>query len=363
MTVLDGGRPHAPSLLDAYEAVICDLDGVVHRGHRAVPGAPEALQRAVRAGRRVIYATNNASRPPSDVVAHLTDLGAPAGDGSVVTSAQAGAVHVLQLVGPDVPVVALGGPGVVEALAEQGLRPVSAAVGEAEAVLQGYGPALTVADFAAATRHLLRGVPWVATNGDRTLPVEWGAAPGNGAYVELLRQVVGRDPDAVTGKPAAPLYDLAVARLGADRDHVLAIGDRLDTDIDGASAAGVSSAWVLTGVHRPSDLLRGDRPAPTYLLGSLDELHKPYAAPLRAGDGWECGVYHAAVVTESDGAVHLDVGLTADAPAAARLPRAGEPCASEAVRAALAALVEARDAGVPRPALVQAAALVDGDPR
>jgi HAD superfamily hydrolase (TIGR01450 family) len=351
------------SLLSAYDALICDLDGVVHRGHRAVAGAPEALHRALASGRPVIYATNNASRPPSDVVAHLTGLGAPATVETVVTSAQAGAVRVREMVPSGSAVVALGGPGVVEALAEQGLRPVSPDAAEAAAVLQGYGPTLTVADFAAATRHLLGGVPWVATNGDLTLPVEWGAAPGNGAYVELLRQVVGRGPDAVTGKPAAPLYDLAVARLGVSRERVLAVGDRLDTDIDGAVAAGVDSAWVLTGVHGPSDLLATGRPRPTYVIGSLTELHEAYAAPRRTGDAWVCGPFSATVVTDPVPEVRLVVEVVSNSPEHRGTLLGGERWPIEAVRAGLAALLEARDTErAPAAALARAAALLDGPP-
>ena len=320
--------------------MICDLDGVVHRGHQAVPGSPETLHRLVGSGKRVIYATNNASRPPSDVVAHLVALGAPARATDVVTSAQAGAVRVRELVPPGSPVVALGGAGVVAALAEQDLDPVPPDASEAAAVLQGYGPALTVSDFLMATRHLLRGVPWVATNDDITLPVEWGVAPGNGAYVELIERAVRRHPDAVTGKPSPPLYNLALERLGLSRDRVLAVGDRLDTDIDGATNAGLHSAWVLSGVNRPSDLVEVERSAPTYVLESLRELEGPYAAPHRTDDGWACAAYRAVVISEPSG---TRLALST-APSTAHGTRAtsGDGRPIEAVRAGLAALLEAR---------------------
>ncbi len=347
------------ALLAAYDAVICDLDGVVHRGHRAVPGASEALNRAVVGGRRVIYATNNASRTPEDVVRHLGGLGVDAAAEAVVTSAQAGAVRIREIVPEGSPVVALGGPGVVAALLEQGLEPVAPEGATASAVLQGYGPTLTVADFAAAARHLHAGARWVATNGDLTLPVEWGSAPGNGAYVRLLASAAGREPEAVTGKPAAPLYDLAIERLGLPRERVLAVGDRLDTDIDGATAAGIDSAWVLTGVHGPSDLVGADRPAPTYVLSSLSELHQPYAVPRSAGDGWACGSQHVALERDAAGRLELRIttealGTGADSGAEKR------PVSIEAVRAGLAALLAARDSGIATvPELVLAAGALD----
>lgn len=354
------------SLLGAYDALICDLDGVVHRGHRAVPGAPEALHRVLEGGRRVVYATNNASRTPEDVVAHLSGLGAPATVETVVTSAQAGAVRIRELVPAGSPVVALGGPGVVAALAEQGLVPVAPTFAQGAAVLQGYGPALMVGDFAAATRHLLGGVPWVATNGDLTLPVEWGIAPGNGAYVQLLASVVGRAPESVTGKPAAPLYELAVDRLAVPRERVLAVGDRLDTDIDGAHAAGVDSAWVLTGVHAPSDLVATGRPSPTYVIASLTELHQPYAVPRELGEEWVCGSHRVSVDVGAQGGVRLCLTSELRGEGAIETRAAttdGHPPGNwpiEAVRAGLAALIAAREAGLAStPDLVMAARVLD----
>lgn len=352
-----GGSSSGP-LLAAYDGLVCDLDGVVYRGGRAVPGAPEALHRALTEGVRVVYATNNASRPPAEVVAHLSGLGVPASIASVVTSAQAGALRVLEVVGAGERVVALGGAGVVAALSEHGLVPVRPGAARAAAVLQGYGPDLTVSDFESAARHLGRGVPWIATNADLTLPVEWGLAPGNGAYVELLGSVVGRKPDAVTGKPAAPLYDLAVERLSVPRQRVLAIGDRLDTDIEGADAARVHSAWVLTGVHRPSALVAAGRAVPTYVIGSLGDLFEPYAAPRRSDRGWVCAEFVARVVAAPGGA-HLTLTREHGAGESQAVPR-GEPLPIEAVRAGLAALLDARASGrVDLAELVRVAARLD----
>ncbi len=281
-------------LIAAYDGVVCDLDGVVYRGGAAVPGAAETLQRLVAAGVGLVYATNNASRVPSDVSGQLSELGAPAGTDRVVTSAEAGAARLCAVLAPGSGVLALGGPGVALALGEAGL--VAVPPGDAPrpgadvaAVLQGFGRGLTVADYEIAARHLRDGCPWVATNDDATLPLEWGSAPGNGAYVGLLAGAVGRRPDVV-GKPHAPLYELSLDRLGLGARRTLAVGDRLDTDIAGATRAGIASAWVLTGVEPPSALLTStEASAPTYVIGGLHELLEPYAVPQRDGAGWACG--------------------------------------------------------------------------
>ncbi|RKT78266.1 HAD superfamily hydrolase (TIGR01450 family) [Terracoccus luteus] len=326
-----GGRP----LLDRYDGVVCDLDGVVYRGDGAVPGAPEALSDVVASGRRIVYATNNASRMPSDIADQLRGLGAPCEVDDVVTSAQAGAAHLAERLSPGVRVLAVGGPGTTAAITEAGLTAVAPSDAAdhdvtVDAVLQGLGRQLTVTDFEVATRHVARGVPWVASNGDATLPLEWGDAPGNGAYVALVGRAARREPDAVVGKPHPPLYELAADRLGTDRSRTLAVGDRLDTDIDGAGRTGIDSAWVLTGVDAPSDLVRAvSTTPPTYVIGHLGELHQRYVDPVRVdgSDGtWRCGPVTARV---QDDALVLE-------------GEDGHP--SEAIRAGLALLLERRDA-------------------
>lgn len=321
-------------LIAGYEGVVCDLDGVVYRGSDAVPEAADALQRVVARGVRVVYATNNASRVPAEVAQQVAALGAPATAADVVSSAQAGAARLARDLPPGAVVLALGGEGVVEALEAVGLEPVSPGGGtpseleHVSAVLQGYGKQLRVHDFETAARLLTTGLPWVATNDDATLPLPWGQSPGNGAYIDLLAAAVRRRPDVV-GKPRPPLYRLALDRLGTQPARTLAVGDRLDTDIVGAAAAGIDSAWVLTGVDRPTDLVVGQA-SPTYVLASLADLLEPYAVPTPDGGGWRCGAARA--TTDAD-ELRIEPG---DAPAI------------EVVRAGLAALLARRDSGAAR---------------
>ncbi|MDN5780026.1 MAG: HAD-IIA family hydrolase [Humibacillus sp.] len=365
----DGGASAAVrSVADAYDGVICDLDGVVYRGGNAVPGAPEALGRLGQAGLAIVYATNNASRPPGEVAAQLTSLGAPCEMGQVVTSAQAGAAHLAEALPQASRVLALGGPGVTKALRTVGLTPVapSAAHGDdIDAVLQGLGRRLTVRDFEVAARHLTRGARWVATNLDATFPLEWGIAPGNGAYVELLESTTGRTPEVV-GKPFPPLYLLATERLGTSPERTLAIGDRLDTDIAGAGAARVDSAWVLTGVDHPSSLFAApDIVAPTYVVADLAELLEPAAVVTVAGTGsdrsWSCGNTSAHIEMAPDGSsrprlsiygIHGRQGVDGFEAQSTR--------PMDAVRAGIAALLATRDDGrLPLEDLVEMARSLD----
>ena len=140
MTTLENGRvtTHTspsdhPLLSERFRGVVCDLDGVVYRGQAAIPYAVEALERLRTSGRGVVYATNNASRTPQEVAGQLEGLGLTLTADDVVTSSQAGAARVAQLVPAGAEVLAIGGTGVVQALRAVGLTPLRAGVVAARA--------------------------------------------------------------------------------------------------------------------------------------------------------------------------------------------------------------------------------------
>ena len=295
-------QPHGPRALtegtaaplaEAYDVALIDLDGVVYVGPEPVPHAPETLDEARRRGMRLAYVTNNASRTPGSIAGHLDDLGVPAEPGDVVTSAQAAARLAAERVPPGAPVLMIGGAGLEEALREHRLRPVRSADDAPEAVVQGYSPDVGWRQLAEGAFAVQRGVPWIATNLDMTLPTQRGIAPGNGSLVAAVRAATGVEPVAA-GKPELPLHRESIIRTGAR--HPLVVGDRLDTDIEGAVRAGVDSLLLFTGVTAPAALLAAPPPLrPSYLAADLRGLLVPHP-PVRAErGGWTCRGWHAAV--------------------------------------------------------------------
>src|SRR6185312_17167359 len=133
-----------------------------------------------------------------------------------------------------------------------GLEPVRLWSDEPRAVVQGHSPETAWADLAEAALAIRAGATWVAANVDRTLPSERGLLPGNGSMVAALRTATDRDPQ-VAGKPAPTLLNDALAR-GEFRSPIV-VGDRLDTDIAGATAADLPSLLVLTGVSTAADMV------------------------------------------------------------------------------------------------------------
>lgn len=271
-----------------YRGLLCDLDGVVYRGTSACDGAAEGLARARAAGVAILFLTNNAARLPQDVAAHLQSLGVAAQPDEVLNSSQVAARHLrLHHTLPDSGVVlAVGGPGVAAALEGEALPtvrphdvPGHGGSGNVAAVVQGLGTDLTWGDLAEATLAVSRGAYWVATNTDATLPLERGQAPGNGALVAAVAHATGREPDLVTGKPHAPAFEIALQRLGLPPEEVLMVGDRLDTDIEGANRAGLATALVLTGVHGRADLEGAPQEQqPDHVVDTLVDLARHWGA-------------------------------------------------------------------------------------
>lgn len=260
------------TLLSAYDGLLLDLDGVVYVGPDAVPHAVESLRAAsehVSTG----YVTNNASRPAAVVAEHLRGLGLELGDDQVVTSAQVAAAVVVRRLGEGARVLAVGGPGVAQSLRAVGLEPVASADDGPQAVVQGYGPEVGWAQLAEVAHAVNAGAWWVATNRDLTIPTARGIAPGNGTLVAAVRAAVQVDPD-VAGKPEPVAFTESARAIGSGRP--LVVGDRIDTDIEGAVAAGMDALLVLTGVHHLPDLVDlTPRSRPTHVGHDLRALHAP----------------------------------------------------------------------------------------
>ncbi|WP_020672044.1 HAD-IIA family hydrolase [Amycolatopsis nigrescens] len=292
------------SLLDSYDALLLDLDGTVYHGVNVIPGAAEVLETARERDVPVRFVTNNASKAPVAVAEHLRALGVAGVPSEVNTSAQAAAGVLRDRVAVGETVLVVGTDSLAAEVAAVGLKPVRTVRAGREgiaAVVQGHSPDTGWADLAEACLAIRAGALWVACNADVTLPAERGLLPGNGAMVAALRAATGTEP-AVAGKPQTPLFETAAGSAGASRP--LVVGDRLDTDIAGAVAAGMDALVVLTGVATPATLLAAvPAERARYLAADLSALTEP-AELLAIGPqpGWQVHAEDGALVATGDGA-------------------------------------------------------------
>lgn len=237
-------------------AWLLDLDGVVWLAGQAIPGSPEAVARLRAAGERVVFVTNNSSKPLAEQEAALARIGVPA-EGDVVTSATAAAA----LLEPGSSALVCAGPGVDEALERRGVRAVRD--GEADAVVVGFHRDFDYERLRAAAAAVRSGARLIGTNDDATYPTPEGEIPGGGALLAAVAYAAGVEP-VVAGKPFAPMAHLIRSLVG-EGPHTM-VGDRPSTDGRFARALGARFGLVLSGVTAVAD---GSDPVPDLVAADL----------------------------------------------------------------------------------------------
>lgn len=239
-------------------AVVCDLDGVVYRGERAIAGSGEALHALEEAGWSILFATNNSARTPEHVVDKLDRLvGYEARRDQIVTSALVAASMIE--VGP---VLVVAESGVEAAVTEAGFE-LTEDPEMAATVVVGIDRGITYDRIARAAEAIRRGAGFIATNQDPTFPTEHGLLPGAGACVAAVETASG-----VTGINAGKPSD-AMRRLIEERcppGMIWMIGDRPDTDLALAAWPRWRSILVLTGVTASAE---GVSPTPDAVAEDL----------------------------------------------------------------------------------------------
>jgi glycerol-1-phosphatase len=264
-------------LVDQFDSVLFDLDGVVYLGSEAIPFAVETINKLSSEGVKVGYVTNNSSRRPEVIAEQLRSFGLRAEPGQIIGSARAGAKMLAERVPAGSKVLVVGGEGLRFEVESLGFEIVGRADESPAAVIQGFAPEVGWTHLAEAAFAIQRGALWLATNQDWTIPREGGIAPGNGTLVSAVHTAVGILPD-FAGKPFAPIFQSALDQLGVTKP--LFVGDRLDTDIRGAHNFGMASACVLTGVASRRELIGArEEDRPDFIITDLRDLLSEYQHP------------------------------------------------------------------------------------
>lgn len=256
-----------------YDHVLLDLDGTVWVGNRCTPRAPEAVAALRAAGLTISFLTNGARSSPEEFVRKLWSLGLKAALEEVVTVGSA-IQHVLAGRAPGAATYVIGSPAVFRHVADAGQRIVNGTDGAAQAdvvVIAGHD-GLHFNELRLATQAVLAGAEMIAAGRDRTFPTEDGPSPGTGAIVAALEYATGATARSV-GKPEPQLFHTALDRLKPGR--ALMVGDRLDSDLAGAAAAGLDGAIVLTGETTRDQADAARDPAPVAIAEDLYSLVRP----------------------------------------------------------------------------------------
>ena len=292
------------ALYTNFDAALLDLDGTAYAGKLPIEHAAQAAEEAREAGLKIGFVTNNASRTPAMIAAQLDELGFKAKPSDIMTSAMDVIAVMSEHLDEGASVYVVGGEGLRQALREAGYILVESADDAPAAVVQGFDASVTWAQLTEAAFALERGAQFFATNLDATLPQERGFALGNGALVRAVSYATRRRPIAA-GKPEPGIYQRGAELI--ESENPIAVGDRLETDILGAVAAGIPALHVLTGVHDARAVIcapRGQRPS--YLALDMRGLLEEHPSPKHHADGtWTCGISQVARLRR-DGHLTLD---------------------------------------------------------
>ena len=297
------------ALAEDYDCALLDLDGTAWSGDERIEHAAASVIEARGLGMVSAFVTNNAMRTPAQVTDKLNSMDFEATADMVMTSAMDIAAIMAEELAEGSKVLVIGGAGLRLALEERGFVLVDSADDDPAAVVQGLDKQVDWALLSEGAFAIERGAAFYASNLDATLPVERGQALGNGSLVRAIQHATRKRPTA-GGKPEPGIYRRASELVGAR--NPLAVGDRLETDIMGAVAAGVPAMHVLTGVHMARDVIRAPRgQRPSYLAIDMRGLLEAHPAPKHHRDGtWTCGLSQVAKVERSGILTLDDVELT-----------------------------------------------------
>jgi 4-nitrophenyl phosphatase len=230
------------------KALIIDMDGVLWKGDTPIGDLPSIFRRIRDRGLKFVFATNNGTKTPEEYQQKLADLGVDIEPWQIVTSAMGIAFLLAQKYPRGTKVFMIGENGIRLALEEKGFEILSVEdAAQAQAVIMGIDHDINFDKIAEATLLVRQGIPFYTTNTDRTFPTPRGEIPGSGAWVSIITTATNIQP-IIAGKPFPFLMELALERLGTQKDETVVVGDRLETDIAAGQAVGCPTALVLSGV-------------------------------------------------------------------------------------------------------------------
>jgi 4-nitrophenyl phosphatase len=229
------------------------MDGVIWKADAPIGDLPTIFSRIRERGLKFVFATNNSTKTSEQYVIRLKELGVEVEPWQVVTSSQAAAHTMAQKFPRGTKVFMIGEDGLRIALQEERFDILSVEdASTAEAVVIGMDRGITFPKMVEATLLVRRGVPFYATNSDKTFPTPRGQVPGAGAWCSVIVTASGVEP-MVAGKPFPFLMELSLEKLGTSKDETLVIGDRLETDIAAGQRVGCPTALVLSGVSNKQE--------------------------------------------------------------------------------------------------------------
>jgi len=251
------------------KGVIFDLDGTVYRGEELIPGADAAIARLKERGVRVIYLSNKPLQTRDVYAEKLTRLGISTAPDEVVNSSFV-MTRYLEKRAPGATVFAIAETPFIEELKRAGFT-ISEEPDRIAWVIAAFDRTFDYRKLNIAFQAIRRGAHFVATNPDRTCPVEGGEIPDCAGVIAALEAVTEKKVEVIVGKPSPIIIEVALETLGISAAECLLAGDRIETDIRMARQSGMAAALVLSGITTGEMAARSPL-KPDFILPSIATL-------------------------------------------------------------------------------------------
>lgn len=252
-----------------FSGYLFDLDGTIYLGERIIPGAKETIETLKSLKKKIVYLSNKPIQTRENYAAKLNRLGIPTKPAEVINSSLAMA-RWLSSQARGTTIFVVGEPPLIAEMAQAGFR-ISEDPEEIQYVVASFDRTFDYRKLNIALQAIKRGAHFVATNPDRTCPVEGGEIPDCAAMVGAIEGATGKKVETIVGKPSDIMIRVAVDFMGLQPKECLFVGDRLETDVFMGKKAGMATALVLTGVtHR--ERLKKSNIQPDYVWENVAEM-------------------------------------------------------------------------------------------
>jgi NagD protein len=229
-----------------FKGFIFDLDGTIYRGDQLIPGADRVVRRLRENRRKVVFLSNKPIQTRDDYASKLTRLGIPTQPENVINSTFV-MTNYLKRVAPQARLFVVAETPFIEELKRANFK-ITDEPKEIEYVVTAFDRTFDYQKLNIAFQAIKLGAHFIATNPDRTCPVEGGEIPDCAGMTAAIEAVTGKKVEVVVGKPSPIMIQAALEVMGLLPEDCILIGDRLETDIKMGKDSGITTGIVLTGV-------------------------------------------------------------------------------------------------------------------
>ena len=230
-----------------FKGFIFDLDGTVYRGDSLIPGADRVIRLLREKGKKVVFLSNKPLQTREDYASKLTRLGIPTQPDEVINSTFV-MTNYLKKIAPEARLFVVGETPFIEELEKAGFK-ITDEPREIDYVVVAFDRTFDYKKLNIAFQAIKKfGAHFVATNPDRTCPVEGGEIPDCAGMIAAIEAVTENKVEVIVGKPSPIMIQTVLDVMGLKPEDCILIGDRLETDIKMGRDSGIATGIVLTGV-------------------------------------------------------------------------------------------------------------------